>query len=230
MAPFLPEVTLVELIMTAIWYIWWERRQATHGELIRQPVRSAQAILALVTNYTRARKKENQGILRHGWVRPKEDYVKLNVDASFDADSGFGAAGVIIRDEHGLFVAGSNCIIPFVDSVATAEAMALRDGLTKAESMGCSRLVVNSDCIEVIQIMKNGGYTQGPAAAIYDDCVYLCREFVDVIFEHCPREANNAAHVLAREAVVNPHVWVDDPPDFLVDVIANDVSVFPKLI
>jgi hypothetical protein len=84
-------------------------------------VRSAQAISALVTNYTRARKKENQGILRHGWVRPKEDYVKLNVDASFDADSGFGAAGVIIRDEHGLFMAGSNCIIPFVDNVATAE-------------------------------------------------------------------------------------------------------------
>jgi hypothetical protein len=135
---------------------------------------------------------------------------------------------VIIRDEHGLFVAGSNCIIPFVDSVATAEAMTLRDGLTKAASMGCSRLVVNSYCIEVIQIMKNGGYTQGPTAAIYDDCVYLCGELVDVIFEHCPREANNVVHVLAT--VVNPHVWVDDPPDILVDVIANDVSIFPKLI
>jgi hypothetical protein len=58
--PFLPEVTLVELIMTAIWYIWWERRQATHGELIRQPVRTAHAILTLVTNYSRARKKDNQ--------------------------------------------------------------------------------------------------------------------------------------------------------------------------
>jgi hypothetical protein len=51
-----------------------------------------------------------------------------------------------------------------------------------------------------------------------------------VIFEYCPRELNFAAHVLAREAVDNPQIWKYDPPEFIVDVIANDVSVFPKLI
>jgi hypothetical protein len=51
-----------------------------------------------------------------------------------------------------------------------------------------------------------------------------------VIFEHCRRESNFAAHVLAREAVDNPQIWKYDPPEFIVDVIANDVSVFPKLI
>jgi hypothetical protein len=55
--------------------------------MARQPERTAQAISALVTNYTRSRKKENSGIIQHGWVKPKEDYVQLNVDASFDGSS-----------------------------------------------------------------------------------------------------------------------------------------------
>jgi hypothetical protein len=58
----------------------------------------------------------------------------------------------------------------------------------------CTYLVINSDCAEVTDVMKNGGHTQGHAA------VFLCIEFNDVIFEHCPRESNFTTHVLARES------------------------------
>jgi hypothetical protein len=37
--------------------------------------------------------------VRHGWVKPKEGYVKLNVDASFDPDRGTRATSAIIRDD-----------------------------------------------------------------------------------------------------------------------------------
>jgi hypothetical protein len=197
---------------------------------VRQPERTAQAISALVMNYTRSRKTKNNGICRHGWVKPKEDYVKLNVDDSFDADKRSGASGMILGDAHGFFIAGGNCTITFVEDAATADAMVLRDGLIMVEALGCSKLVINSDCVEVIDVMKNGGHTQGPAAAIYEDFFFLCREFNDVIFEHCPRESNFAAHVLAREPVDDPQLWKDDPPEFIIDVIANDVSVFSKVI
>jgi hypothetical protein len=172
-APRLPEVTMVELIATTIRYVWWERRQATHGESVRQPERTAQAISALVMNYTRSRKTKNNGICRHGWVKPKEDYVKLNVDDSFDADKRSGASGMILGDAHGFFIAGGNCTITFVEDAATADAMVLRDGLIMVEALGCSKLVINSDCVEVIDVMKNGSHTQGPAAAIYEDCFFF---------------------------------------------------------
>ena len=177
-APLLPEVSRAELISTTIWYVWWECRQVTHGETIRQPVRTAQSISALVTNYARARKREHQGIARHGWVKPNEGYVKLNVDTSFNPDRGTGATGSIIRDEKGFFVAGRNCILPFVEDAYTAEACALRDGMSLAESMGCNKLIVHSDCSEVIEVMRNGGNTFGPAAAIFEDCIFFCRSGV----------------------------------------------------
>jgi hypothetical protein len=160
-----------------------------------------------VTNYIRSRKKENNGIVRHGWVKPKDNYVKLNVDASFHAYKESGATGMTLRDDHGFFITGGNCTIPFVEDV---EAMALRDELMMVQAIGLSKMVINLDCVEVVDVMKNGCHIQGHAAVIYKDCLFLCREFNDVIFKHCSRESNFAAHVLAREAVDDSQLWKDD--------------------
>jgi hypothetical protein len=43
--------------------------------------------MTLTLNYSRAKKKK-VGIVRHGWSKPKEDFVKLNVDVGFSIDSG----------------------------------------------------------------------------------------------------------------------------------------------
>jgi hypothetical protein len=74
---------------------------------------------------------------------------------------------MILRDDHGFFIARGNCTILFVEDATTAEAMALRDGLIMVQAIGCSNMVINSDCVEVVDVMKNGGHTQGPAVAIY---------------------------------------------------------------
>jgi hypothetical protein len=53
---------------------------------------------------------------------------------------------------------------------------------------------------------------------------------VDVVFAHCPREASMAAHSLAGKAEDPVQmVWKEDLPGVLVDVISNDVFVFPKV-
>jgi hypothetical protein len=77
----------------------------------------------------------------------------------------------------------------------------LQEGLLLAgRNIGCNRLEVNSDCMDVIDMMKNGGNLLGPAAAIYEECNFLCRGFSGVLFSHCPRKANRAAHILAHNS------------------------------
>ena len=80
--------------------------------------------------------------------------------------------------------------------------------------------------MDVIEVMENGGNSLGPAAAIYEECTMLCRGFTEVLFFHSPREANMAAHVLARYSE-GPEsiVWLDDPPDFISSVLTNDVTI-----
>jgi ribonuclease HI len=83
--------------------------------------------------------------------------VKLNVDARFSADAGSGSTGAIIRDDTGVFLAVSCCGIPFISDPSSAEARALGDGLILAGQIGCNRIEVNSDCMDVIEVMNQGG-------------------------------------------------------------------------
>jgi hypothetical protein len=77
----------------------------------------------------------------------------------------------------GFFIAGGNCTNCFVEDAATAEAMSLRDRLMMVEAMGCSNLVINSDCVEVIDMMMNGGHTQRDLLllSMNEDCLILCK-------------------------------------------------------
>ena len=158
--------------------------------------------------------------------KPKEGYTKLNIDAAFDADSYTGATGAVIHDDRGMFIAGSNCGIPSVEDAAMAEARALLDGLILAGQVGCTKLIINSDCMEVITTMQDGGNSIGPAAAIYEECSFLSRGFAHVIFCHSPRESNRVAHTLACKAE-GPQsiVWLEDPPAFISELLANDVTI-----
>ena len=79
----------------------------------------------------------------------------------------------------------------------TVEAMALRYGLSIAQRAGCNRLVINSDSMEVIETMNNGGRSSSTAAAVFVNCYFLACDFPITKFEHCNREANRIAHELA---------------------------------
>jgi hypothetical protein len=82
------------------------------------------------------------------WERPNEGYYKLNVEASFVAETCTSATGVVIRDDSGFFIACSNYGIPSISAEATSKERGLRDKLLLAGQVGCSKLVINSDCVE----------------------------------------------------------------------------------
>lgn len=162
-----------------------------------------------------------------GWELPPRGHVKLNVDASFDHDLLKGTAGAIIRDDRGDFINAGNWKIDFCHDVLSAEAIALRYGLSLAQTIGCNKVIINSDNLEVVNMMNNGGRSLGPAAAIFDDCFRMACEFSFASFVHyCPREANMAAHELANLAK-RPlcNSFFDEPPSELILLLIGDVTI-----
>jgi ribonuclease HI len=154
-----------------------------------------------------------------------QDFVKLNVDASFYADDLCGATGGVIRDSHGSFISARNSKIDHVNDILSAEALALKQGLILAQTVGCDRAICCSNSMDVIQAMEDGGYSNGSAAAIFDDCYHLASYFLKIQFEHNYREANQVAHELARVAGRNDQsVWLDEPPSFLLHLFLKDVT------
>ena len=108
----------------------------------------------------------------------------------------------------------------------TAEALALRYGLLLAQKTGCNCIIVNSDNMEVIDIMKNGGYSAGAAATVFDDCYFMACDFTLIRFEHCNREANKVADELARLAKFSKtRDWFEEPMNEIVNLLTTDVTV-----
>lgn len=79
-----------------------------------------------------------------------------------------------------------------------AKAYALREGLSRAQFLGCNKIVIQCDNSQVIDTMKEGGFSATSSADIFDDCRLLDTGFREITFKHCNREANEVAHELAR--------------------------------
>jgi hypothetical protein len=80
--------------------------------------------------------------------------------------------------------------------------------------------------MEVVNTMQSRGNSVGSAAAIYEHRTFLANNFTHVKISHCPRESNVVAHTLACRAE-DPHTITgfEDPPDFLLSSLTNDVIV-----
>ena len=102
------------------------------------------------------------------------------MDTSFDEDDLRGTIGVVVCDSASKFVAAANSKIVHAQDVLTVEALALKQGSLLAQSIGCNRVIINSDSTDVVKIMLNGGQSYGVAAAVFDDCYHLSRDFVKI--------------------------------------------------
>ena len=127
------------------------------------------SIVALTMNYKQSMKKAAR--TRQGWVPPAEGQLLVNTNASFDEYSHSGSTGVVIRDNHGGVIAASNKFLPHVVDAHMAETWALYDGLFLAQSIGANKVVCQTDCLEVVTTIQDGGFLATPAAAIYDECM-----------------------------------------------------------
>ena len=95
--------------------------------------------------------------------------------------------GAVIRDDRGHLIVFGNKLIESCYDPLCAEALALKFGLQLSSSVGCNRLVVNSDSLELMEIKNKNGQYGGNAATIIDDCYHLACEFSSIQFEFCPR-------------------------------------------
>ncbi|KAF6993911.1 hypothetical protein CFC21_010728 [Triticum aestivum] len=88
------------------------------------------------------------------------------------------------------------------------------------------QLVINSNNMEVIDTMKEGGRSTGMAAAVFDDCFYSTCDFTISRFEHYNREANKVAHELARMTKFSLiFYWFEGPLNEIVSILINNVMV-----
>jgi ribonuclease HI len=183
------------------------------------------SILSIVANA--AKVKANNGTRATKWCKPPPRYFKVNVDGSIHHDSHAGSIGAVIKDSKGEFSAASTLFLPHVASPAVAEAMAMRKGLSLANRLGCSNVIMESDSTETIEACTGEETWWGESSAIVANCMDLASLLDSVSFKHCSREENEVAHELASSSFSSKpsSSWFEEPPDFILSRIVNDVTV-----
>jgi predicted secreted protein len=98
--------------------------------------------------------------------------------------------------------------------------------LNRGQGLAETAQVMGQGLVETAQVMSSLVGSQPPqfhlaecvifhivVAAIFDDCYHIACEFIKISFNHVPRDANMAAHELAKLARSDDSsVWMDQPP------------------
>jgi hypothetical protein len=79
-----------------------------------------------------------------------------------------------------------------------------------------NQFIMQSNNSQVTDTMKDGCFSATSSVAIFEDCRFLAAGYRNIMFEHCKREPNEAAHEIARFCFDNriECLWDDEPLSF----------------
>ncbi|KAH9668523.1 reverse transcriptase domain-containing protein [Citrus sinensis] len=158
---------------------------------------------------------------QHKWKPPPKNVFKVNVDAAINSKRQMAGLGAVIRDSENNFVATGIMQTGMKESVSYAEAEAIDWGLKLARRAALSTLIIESDCLEVVELVNNTKSNKTGLWWIIEEIQNQKRTFCNVIVNHIPRTCNVCAHSLAKFAVGanTPAVWVDHIPAEVMNVL-----------
>jgi hypothetical protein len=151
--------------------------------------------------------------------------VKLNWDANLNVKDGRVGIGLITKDSQGNRLAVRSLSLEVQTDVAGTEVMATANAIIFCKEMGYNNVIFEGDALQVIKAIE----TEGPCMSSYGhliDCIRgeLC-SFENACFIHVSREANNAAHTLAKLATthVTLSTWRGDVPPSVGDIVRREI-------
>ncbi|KAF7833196.1 putative ribonuclease H protein At1g65750 family [Senna tora] len=132
-----------------------------------------------------------------GWTKPVEGYVKLNTDGSSIGNPGPMGIGGIFRNSDGGWLLGFSSFVG-IQSNMFAELNAIKHGLAIAVDRKISKLEVNSDCLEAINLITREDISNHHLGVLIYDIRNLMTKFEAISVSHVFREANHCADGLAK--------------------------------
>ncbi|EPS67822.1 hypothetical protein M569_06956 [Genlisea aurea] len=163
-------------VLISLWMIWLHRNEIS------------------------ADSRRNSTAATQRWQTPSPGWFKLNFDSgSLRAGTGFGG---LIRDAngvcHGWF---TDCSSVRLDP-EQGEYIAARKVLELAISLGCTRVILEGDCLNLIQAVQGvDSMLDSSIGLLLRDLQLLLSSFQEYRVQHIPRNGNAAAHALAKKGI-----------------------------
>ncbi|KAF5450596.1 hypothetical protein F2P56_030930 [Juglans regia] len=131
------------------------------------------------------------------WEPPPRGFLKLNVDGAMFLNLRKAGVGVVVRDNKGKLVMAASKMGNEVDDPTTIELMALLRGLQLCVHLGFSKIVVESDCMLMVQELKDDQDSFSTNVNLIKEAKSLLQHFQEVEIQHVHCMGNEVAHRLA---------------------------------
>ena len=219
------KVQRLELFGVVAWFIWNHRNRLRVNEKGLPSEKIFEAAKAYLSDYqAKFPRKRKQPVERVKWQPPGEGLYKTNYDGAVFNESGEAGIGIIVRDARGEVIAALAEKLLYPGSVVVLESLAARRAVSFAMELGLSSSIIEGDLEVVFKALQNSDWHHSSIGEIVKDIVSIAGSSRTFSFSHTRRQGNNAAHALAKRAIVSFPllVWMEHvPPDISPIVVAD---------
>ncbi|XP_012853800.1 PREDICTED: uncharacterized protein LOC105973324 [Erythranthe guttata] len=190
------------LAVVVMWKGWETRNKVVHGETGLKSERMVdwsrdylhafcQALLPSATRIEATHQSQ--------WKAPPIGSIKINCDVGFPSGKNFYTVAAVARDSEG------NCLRWGIRSlegrprVEDGEAFVVLHALRMAQLQGWSSIIIEGDCLEVINTFKDGILTLNSFGSFVEEGLIIARLFSHCVFQFVKRSGNLLAHRLATQ-------------------------------
>uniref|UniRef100_A0A0D9XR73 Neprosin PEP catalytic domain-containing protein n=1 Tax=Leersia perrieri TaxID=77586 RepID=A0A0D9XR73_9ORYZ len=209
-----------------LYNIWEARNEVRFEEKRVNPTVIANRICFLLDEWANldVQKRTTVPSPTPSWQLPATGWAKLNADGAWSSQRGCGAAGVIVRDDSGRFLAASVHFFPCVLDAISAEIKATSRAVELAAELRLSKVLIETDSTKVLRLLAEDGRGRSIYAMQILDLKLKARQIRNVEFAWVRRSANRVAIRLVKEGVQTHCVttWVSTPPVFLMSLLNED--------
>jgi ribonuclease HI len=156
------------------------------------------------------------------WNPPTFGHYKANWGVVLDSKSKRLGCGIVVCDHRGFVIAAQGRQVYGQPEPVHAEAMGALMAAELCRDLGLLDVMLEGDSLQVVQALKCMSQNWSPYGQIVEDArsvLYTSRSW---IVSHVKREANSAAHYLAKYALFNvqDRVWMEECRDCISHIVS----------
>ncbi|KAM1520037.1 hypothetical protein ACFX15_022281 [Malus domestica] len=231
---------ILQEVAFGLWRLWKNRNEVVFNGVHRQHLEVMTLWRKNISEYREALSPSLEGECQliskphkmvnrsqSQWKKPKFGTIKVNTDAAWCRSSLRAGVGWVGCDFAGLLQTAGGSGTGICHNAAAAEACAIRSALMACIENGFDKVVIESDALVIIQMLKKDSTQDYSIECILGDIEILVQRLTSVTFSFVPRESNRAAHSVAKFALQQggDFVWDCIGPEFLFNVLAHNVNI-----
>ncbi|XP_041023933.1 uncharacterized protein LOC121264710 [Juglans microcarpa x Juglans regia] len=202
-----------ELALT-LWNLWKRRNEKVFNNVMIDPksVQQMQLDLTVIEANTENQRHSRSSLRTQTWETPPSGFCKVNWDVAVDKTHFKIGIGISVRDEEGNYLATMRKNQLLNPDPLMAEAVGALTAATFALELDMNKIILEGDSELVIARIQKQTQDQSYFGMITSDIRSTISLFEVCITKHVNRECNVIAHNLAKNALLDYIVNLEETP------------------